>query len=218
MKKILLSVFVVIFTFVLSGCNKTNDEWELTKDTARGSMELMIEEDVINVFNDANKKYTKGDLDLVALLGEQVVAGTNYMFLCRSDDSYKVVIVYNDLSGNSEITSVKDFDLNKYAYKDNSVTEEMLSGGWHTSIPGKTVMLSEKVQSYFDTAFEQIIGVSYYPIMTLATKGNDYLILAYGRMSDLNATEGVYVVTLKVDEQDKPTVNIAGIDLKDFNN
>ncbi len=53
--------------------------------------------------------------EAVAALAEQVVAGTNYMLLCKitpivpdAEGSYYLVTVYEDLEGNVEITSAED--------------------------------------------------------------------------------------------------------------
>jgi len=217
-KKIIFSLLAIVFCLTIIGCEKeSNEEWELTSDTARGTIEIVIDEDAASAFNDAYKNSKEENLSLVALLGEQVVAGTNYMYLCKSNNNLKVVIVYKDLEGNSSITSIKDFDLNKYINKDISMSGEALSGGWYTTIPGKPIMLGEQLQNYFDTVTEGLVGVSYYPVRVLATNTDSYAILCYGRVSDANATEGVYIMTLKV-ENDKPElVSIAAIDLKEFN-
>ena len=52
----------------------------------------------------------------VAVLGEQVVAGMNYLLLCRitpvvqnPEPHYSIVTVYADLDGNAEITETLDF-------------------------------------------------------------------------------------------------------------
>lgn len=53
----------------------------------------------------------------VALLGTQVVAGTNYCLLCKvtavwvEQPTYVLVYVYEDLEGNAEITNTTDFTL-----------------------------------------------------------------------------------------------------------
>ena len=54
----------------------------------------------------------------IAYLGKQIVAGTNYSFLCRMTPSYPgfeghfvIVVVYQNLEGNAEITNVKDIDI-----------------------------------------------------------------------------------------------------------
>ncbi|MCR5141380.1 MAG: hypothetical protein K6C68_02470 [Ruminococcus sp.] len=54
----------------------------------------------------------------VAVLGTQVVAGTNYCILCKvtvvypdAQPTYELVYVYEDLEGNAEITDIKDITL-----------------------------------------------------------------------------------------------------------
>ena len=49
------------------------------------------------------------DYEPIALLGTQIVAGTNYMMLCRSNESYTILTVYADLQGGAEVTDVYDF-------------------------------------------------------------------------------------------------------------
>ncbi len=53
----------------------------------------------------------------VAFLGSQVVAGTNYAFLCQArvvypdaKPTFVVVFLYKDLSGNVSVLSIADFD------------------------------------------------------------------------------------------------------------
>ena len=57
------------------------------------------------------------DYEAIALLGEQVVAGTNYKLLCKvtavdpgAEASYAIVTVYADLDGNAKISEVVDFN------------------------------------------------------------------------------------------------------------
>jgi hypothetical protein len=54
----------------------------------------------------------------VALIGSQVVAGTNYCILCRTTpvvpdakSSFSLVTIYEDLNGNAEITDVTDLNM-----------------------------------------------------------------------------------------------------------
>lgn len=55
------------------------------------------------------------DYKPIALIGSQVVSGTNYCILCRTTpvvpnatSAFSLVTVYEDLSGKAEITEVKD--------------------------------------------------------------------------------------------------------------
>jgi hypothetical protein len=75
---------------------------------------LNIPKDAMDAFDRAAKEYDGMTFEPIALLGSQVVAGKNYMFLCKGTTvtqnpktSLKTVIVYNDLGNNSEITLVK---------------------------------------------------------------------------------------------------------------
>ena len=80
-----------------------------------------IPEDAQAAFDKAVESFTGNDLTPMALLGTQVVAGTNYAFLCHSSlvteepsDSIQVVIVYEDLEGNATISSIKTVDTGLY--------------------------------------------------------------------------------------------------------
>ncbi len=215
MKKKSLIILLVIVCLLVVGCKKK-------EETKKGEWELVLSE--TNDFLDEDAKdaiaeYSK-DLKPVALLGQQVVAGTNYMYLVSDSNSYKVVIIYKDLEGEMEVTKVSDFDPLKYVNENKQATNETLSGGWTTIIPGKPMMLEDKVQEAFDEATTKVIGVTYNPIKVLAKQekdGTNYGILCYGKMSDQNGTTGVYLLTLYITGNTKEIVSISSIDLKDYN-
>lgn len=80
-----------------------------------------IESGLADVFDKAAKEYTGVSFAPIAVIGNQVVAGINYRYLCEGEPAVKdpspalyVVEVYNDLDGNAEITSVAKFDLLSY--------------------------------------------------------------------------------------------------------
>lgn len=227
MKKILLCSLLIIMCLIIGGCNnKENqlivDDWKLYQ----GEEGFMIDEYIQKIWDDANRNYEDSKLEKIVLLGEQVVAGTNYMFLCHTNiddiEQYKVVIVYRNLEGESEITKVTDFDFTKYVNKNISLNMDILTGGWQTIIPGKPIMLEENIQSYFDEVTENITGISYFPITILATQdkeGINYAILSYGRLSNSDVAEGIFILTIHVDEENKPKmISSAAVDLKDYNN
>ena len=71
-----------------------------------------------NVFAKAVDGLLGCDYDPVALLGTQVVAGTNYCFLARltpvvpdATPHWRLVYAYEDLQGNVKLASVKDLPL-----------------------------------------------------------------------------------------------------------
>ena len=72
-------------------------------------------------FDKAQQGYAGVGFTPIALLGTQVVAGTNYKFLCDGTAAVQnpaaelyVVTVYEDPSGNAEISSAEAFDLLYY--------------------------------------------------------------------------------------------------------
>ena len=219
-KTIFIKVLMIILCLVLVGCEKKEDE-EKTVDNSwefkASGAESMFDENLEKAFED----YTSEKLKPIAILGKQIVAGTNYMFLCEAEKTYKVAVVYKDLEGKAQVTQVNKFDVKKYVNEDFGLEAEMLSGGWSTEVPGKPIMLEEKIQEAFDKATERLMGVSYYPIAVLAEQeksGTNYAVMCYGRLSDQNATTGVFVLTLYIDKTDKPeVVSIAAVDLKDYN-
>ena len=69
-----------------------------------------------NALEKACAELTNEKYESVALLGTQVVAGTNYTILCKvtptvpdQESKYLIVTVYSDLSGNAEIIDTFDF-------------------------------------------------------------------------------------------------------------
>ena len=68
--------------------------------------------------------------EAVALLGTQVVSGTNYCFLCREIDSvsgeaagYCLMYIYEDIQGNSEIVGTQDFVMEMPEVTDDNVED-----------------------------------------------------------------------------------------------
>lgn len=87
--------------------------WSVPEEVA-GSK---IPDDAQEVFNKATAELDGNNLEPMALLGTQVVAGTNYAYLCKSTlttqepvTGIQVVTVYADLEGNTEITNISTVD------------------------------------------------------------------------------------------------------------
>ena len=223
-KDFLIILFVMVICLSLVGCKKKENEkggekvnsWVLNLK----ERENTIEEENLKIFNAATQNYTNMKLTPVAILGEQVVAGTNYMFLASTDSGFKMVVVYHDLEDKSTITQVNDFDVLKYVNENIELKRENLVGGWNAYIPAKPIMLDEKTQNIFDKATEKLVGVTYLPITILAEQnksGTNYAFLCYGRLSDQNQTSGIYVLTVYVDEHNTTeTISIANIKLSDY--
>ena len=79
---------------------------------------LAIPQDDLAVFESATAGYMGASFEPIALLGTQVVSGTNYAFLCvqtvsAADDPYNLVVVtiYEDLHGNSEVLNITPVEI-----------------------------------------------------------------------------------------------------------
>ena len=215
-KRLFISIIIFIFGMLLVGCNGNNkkvNSWDI--DLV--DKQAIISSEAMDVFNSVNdNKY-----QVVALLGKQVVAGTNYMFLCKDDNSYKVMVVYNNLENKASITSISDFDVTKYTNENISNNYGNLSGGWYVDVPSKGVMLDEKIQTAFDEATSKITGATYLPIGVLAhqmVSGTNYAVLCYGKLATQEENNGIYLLTLYEDlHNTREIVSIAYVDLATFN-
>lgn len=219
MKKIGILLLIGVICLSLTGCKKENkkEKWEvdMTKE------EYSLEPDLVAIWNRAMKDHPEKKLKPIALLGKQVVAGMNYMFLCRDEDSYKVVIIYNNLEDQSSLTSVKDFDVAEYVNESKEQESDVMTGGWTTKVPDSLPVLDESIKDIWDSATEKIVGVTYYPIIRVAhldKSGTNYAILCYGKLSTVNELTGIYLVTIHEDEKKTAElVSTSYVDLAEYN-
>ena len=133
----------------------------------------------------------------------------------------RIVIIYNNLENISQITKVTAFDPTKYVNENYELNSGSLAGGWFTEIPEESMNLPKDIKTHFDKVTETFTGGTYYPIAVLAHQeknGTNYAVLCYGEGSFKESDAGIYMLTLYVDETEKPEiVSIAAIDLKEFN-
>lgn len=92
---------------------KLSGGWEVAEDISS----VVIPQEAKDVFDQAAENLDGNELEPIALLGTQVVAGTNYAFLCfntlqteEAINGIQVVTVYADLGGNAEITNICTVD------------------------------------------------------------------------------------------------------------
>ena len=92
---------------VLGGWETNGGDWSIESGSDAGA-----------AFDKVTENLDGADYEPVALLGTQVVAGTNYCILCRetvvipdSEPTFVKVYIYEDLDGNAEITGVEDVSI-----------------------------------------------------------------------------------------------------------
>lgn len=128
-------------------------------------------------FDKALEGYSGMNFLPLALLGTQVVAGTNYSILCKAAvvspnpaASLKVVTIYADLDGNASITDVADFEITDYVENEDAPSPETLAGGWAVNSELSRIALADDQEKAFNTAAEGLLGVSYEPVLYLASQ------------------------------------------------
>lgn len=242
-KKYFILTLAVILCFTITACGKEKEKEKENEEVETGENVHMVggwetvltdkqvglEESEIKIFNDAKEGYTGLKIEPVALLGKQLVAGTNYMFLAKGTPavqkpttSYIIVVIYNDLQGKSSITSVLDFDFSKYTNKNIDYNSSDVVGGWTVEAPGKlNVLDDEDVSSAWEDATKTLTGISYNPIAVVGKQlvsGTNYAILCYANGSYQGSTESLYLVTLYVDlNGTSKIISNAYIDLAELN-
>ena len=199
---VFLTAILVIALLFLTGCDDKKDQkivlnsasipevptvgsWETILTDAKVNMN----EEVIKLFEEAKKNYIDQELEAVALLGSQVVAGTNRMFLAKGykageekSANYKIVTIYTNLENKSEITNVTDFKFSLYTNENIEGNDDILAGGWTVTLPAEENKLDEKLQAVFDKATSTLAGIKYYPIAAVGKQpvaGTKYAILCY---------------------------------------
>lgn len=227
MKKIILCLLVVLV--MVTGCFGKK-ELEVQQLDGGWSMYLNsdgaeISKEALEVFNNGLKEQNDFEYEPLALLGTQVVAGTNYMFIARATNkgdnqaSYKIVTIYKDLSNNTQLLDTKDFNFVEYFDRQDEVNSENFAGGWTIYDNTKSV-LDKDLQEKFDNAFADLVGASYTPIALLGTQvvaGSNYAILCSGTRTTYPAIKTLNLVKLYVDlEGNSQIISISNINLSEL--
>lgn len=151
----------------------------------------------------ANEVLTGAQYTPVALLGTQVVAGTNYLILCKCTptvpdavSTYVLTTFYQDLEGKVEITETKDCTASVPEAYD---PENPVSGGWgETTSPEVT----DEAKTALSKACETLTGASYEAKALLATQivaGTNYSILCKVTPTVPDAESTYAIVTVYAD-------------------
>ena len=131
----------------------------------------------------AFEKATDGLLGYVyeplALLGSQIVAGTNYRILCRGTavvpdavPTFEIVTIYANLDGGAEITDSAELPgLPEHG--------ENLEGGWTYNAGDTAMEANEEIRAALEKALEGLVGADYEAVAYLASQivaGENYLL------------------------------------------
>lgn len=229
-------VFVSAILFAFTGCGDKKkddtpesgttvlDDLNITGgwQTATEFGEVEIPEEAKAAFDKATAELTGATYDIVAYLGSQVVAGTNYSFLCKittvtaePKTTLNTVTVYNDLEGNAKVTHTKEIDIADYT-AEKEISFENLLGGWNNenAVGGK---IDDEAQEKFHKATAELTGVAYEPVALLGTQvvaGTNYAFLCKATSATAEPVTKLAVVVVYADLQTNSQVlSICGFEL-----
>ena len=240
---ILFLVFTMILAFTACSSDGADDEadengsieelestdvvdggWTISENKAAA-----LPEEVQAAFDKAYEQFTGSDLKPVAYIASQVVAGTNYMILCEETTvteepvtSYKMVIVYADLQGNAEFTSINDFDYVAYTIGDNEAESiENLAGGWSVPEDAAGSAIPDDAKAAFDKAVGNYTGAEIVPLALLGNQivaGTNYTFICKSTLTTEEPVTCIQVITVYADLEDNAEITgISTIDPADFN-
>lgn len=165
----------------------------------------------------------QGSYDPVAVLADQVVAGTNYAYLAKETSmapedpkTWAVAVVYNDLEDKAKITSVASIDLTDISTL-SETPQERLAGGWNVLEAPEGIALPQDAKEAFDKAMEGYNGVAPHPLALLGTQvvaGTNYLFLCVSKPLAVDDAPGLFVATIYKDPSNACSVSsMAAFDL-----
>lgn len=148
--------------------------WEVNS----GSLSVESNAAAKAAFEKATERMEGYEYEPIALLGTQVVAGTNYSILARGTavvpdaiPSYEIITIYEDLEGNAEILGEKTLI--------GGETGEAV-GAFTVNDGEYDLSKNADVKAVFDKAFEMLDGSEYETIAYLGSQvvqGTNYLAL-----------------------------------------
>lgn len=192
MKRVLTMMLAAAMVLALAACGSSASKAEPEEHPMVGGWSRtdspVVTEKVQGLLEKAAEAQDGATYIPVAYVATQVVAGTNHALLCRmapvapdAVETYAMVYLYEDLTGNVEIMDVRDFG------EPTHMTGEMMMGGWSQ---WDTPEITEGYRNLFDKAAQTITGVSYYPVALLSSQvvaGYNYCYLCEATPSVPNA-------------------------------
>lgn len=218
--------------------NEAVEQTEQAEQTEPGDEELdggwtvnaeaspALTDEEAEVFAKASEGYAGVGFEPVAVLATQVVAGTNYAYLCSSttvtaepQTSWTVVVVYHDLEGNASITNATKINLASLKTAEADANAENLAGGW-SIVEREASPLPADAQDTLEAAMEGYAGVGLNPIALLGTQvvaGTNYLVLCEGAPVVEEPVPGLYVAQVYQDlEGGAQLTDVAPLNLLEY--
>ena len=177
-------------------------DWELNEEVPG----TVLTDNQRALFEKAAKRLKGVELEPVAVIGEQIVAGTNSAYLCHMSGEqtggqtvWGVAVVYKNLEGEAMVSAVREVDLADLRLTEP--TDAAILGGWKAPETTAADTLPQKAQTAFDVATENR-SERLIPVALLGTReleDTDYCILCVGDAASIN--DAAFAVTISQDAQ-----------------
>ena len=191
--------------------------------SVNGEAQASVTDEEAAIFDSAIEGLLGVSYTPVAVLATQLVAGTNYAFLCtgttvipNATPKWYVITVYKDLKGETAVISIEEIELDNIETLDNADTDAKV-GAWQITEPEEPAELPENAQAAFENAAAGWVGVSFSPIALLGTQivaGTNYKILCCGTMVTKDPITSLYVIDVYEDLEGE--AQITGAELFDL--
>ncbi len=206
MKKWIAILLAGMMLFGFAACKSEPKEPEQTEPetAAVGGWtrpeSMAVTDEVQELVVKATESLLGVDYAPVALIGTQLVSGTNYRVVCKATavapDAkafYAILEIYQKLDGSVECTKILTSEAEAHA------TDAALAGGW--SAP-EGFAVSDEARAALEKAAEKKLGASYTPVALLGQQvvsGMNYAILCEIAPVTPNAESSFAVVTVYAD-------------------
>ena len=231
MKRTFSLVLAALVALCLTACGsgqtqpQSSAEPQTPAEAVSGGWELPAVSEAVSLPQEVQEGFDKAaeqGLTPVALVAQQVVAGTNDLLLCTDGSGYQMVVLYRDLQGGAEVTNSTPFPVEEYTQSaEEAVPAEPLSGGWSAPEEVTALPLPEDAQTAFDKALAGFTGSDVEPMALLGTQvvaGMNYAILCRVTPVTPDPIPSVQVVTVYADLQDNASFTaFQMVDPADFN-
>ena len=163
-----------------------------------GDTSLSANKNAKAAFEKATGALAGMEYEPLAVIGTQVVAGTNYCILCRGKATVPdaktcivLVYIYEDLQGNAEITGSKTI-----------IGDEILDGGWSANSGDTDIAKNADVKKAFEKSTETLTGAVLEPVAYLGSQvvaGSNYRLLCKSTATVPGAETEYALVTVYAD-------------------
>ena len=210
MKRIVAVLLIGLLMVSLAACGQKADtqateatEAEVISGGYTDTVSPVVTQEVKDLLTKATEGLSSTEYIPVAFLGTQVVAGTNYLVLCKTapitEDAkatYALVTLYEDLEGNVEITDVQASEAAAPVTAEDGST---LAGGYTEP---ETPEVTDEAQEALSKACEGLSGASYEAKALLGTQvvaGTNYKLLCKVTTVTENEASSYVIVTVYAD-------------------